>query len=244
MASVEKAREIIGNAIRDGRRKLLEHEAFALMEAYGIPVPRYALAKTPEEAREKAEKVGYPVVLKIVSPDIVHKSDVGGVILGLKSPEEVVDAFNKIMENVKSKAPDARITGVLVQHMEPEGVEVIIGATRDPVFGPVIMFGLGGIYVEALKDVSFRVAPITEYDADEMIKEIKGYTILKGFRHIKPRDIPALKEILLGVSRIMVENEEVKELDLNPVMSYPIGEGAVVVDARVILEVPAKRSID
>ncbi len=239
-AGRDVARRVIETAVSEGRRKLLEHEAFQLIEAYGLPVPRYALARSEEEARKAAEEIGYPIVLKIVSPDIVHKSDVGGVILGLKTAEEVVEGFKRILENVKSRAPDARIVGVLVQHMEPEGVEVIVGATRDPVFGPVVMFGLGGIYVEALKDVSFRVAPLTEYDADEMIREIKGYTILKGFRHIKPRDIPALREIILGVSRIMVENEEVQEIDLNPVMSYPMGEGAVVVDARIILATTVK----
>ena len=233
-------REIVEAALREGRRKLLEHEAYALLEHYGLPVPRHALARSLEEAVEAAEHVGYPVVLKVVSPDIVHKSDVGGVVLGLRSEEEVAEAYARIVENVKKRAPEARIYGILVQHMVPEGVEVIVGATRDPVFGPVVMFGLGGIFVEVLKDVSFRVVPLTEDDAEEMIREIKGYAVLKGVRGIARRDIAALKRIILGVARIMEEIPEVRELDLNPVMSYPEGQGAAIADARVIVARPGE----
>ncbi len=228
-------REIVENAIREGRRKLLEHEAYMLLEQYGLPVPRYGLARSPEDAVEIANEIGYPVVLKVVSPDIVHKSDVGGVVVNVRSEEEVVNAYTRIVENVKRRAPEARLYGILVQQMVPEGVEVIVGATRDPVFGPVVMFGLGGIFVEVLKDVSFRVVPLTEEDADEMIKEIKGYAVLKGVRGMPPRDIAALKKIILGVAKIMEDIEEIRELDLNPIMSYAEGEGAAIADARIIV---------
>ncbi len=175
------------------------------------------------------------MVLKIVSPDIVHKSDVGGVVLNLKSDEEVREAFRKIMNNVKNAAPNAKIVGILIQEMVPDGLEVIVGATRDPSFGPIIMFGLGGIFVEVLKDVSFRIAPLSPRDADEMVREIKSYRILEGYRGMPPRDIEAIKDIILKVSKLMLEVAEIKELDLNPVMLYAKGEGARIADARMIL---------
>ncbi len=228
-------RRIVEEALREGRRKLLEHEAYRLLESYGLPVPKYGLARSPEEAVEIANHIGYPVVLKVVSPDIIHKSDVGGVVVNVRSEEEVLEAYTRIVENVKKRAPDARLYGILVQQMVPEGVEVIVGGTRDPIFGPVVMFGLGGIFVELLKDVSFRVVPLTEDDVDEMMREIKGYAVLKGFRGSPPRDLAALKRIVLGVARIMEELEEVREIDLNPIMSYPEGQGAAIADARVIV---------
>lgn len=239
---MEDPRRIIENAISEGRKKLLEHEAYALLEYYGLPVPKFSLAKSEDEARKAAEKIGYPVVLKVVSPDIIHKSDVGGVVLNIRTGDDVVRGFREIMENVKRRATEARIIGVLVQQMVPEGVEVIVGATRDPIFGPVIMFGLGGIFVEVLKDVSFRVVPLSEEDADEMIREIRGYQVLKGFRGQPPRDIAALRKIILGVARIMEENEEIKELDLNPIMSYAQGEGAAIADARILLGKPGEEA--
>ena len=231
-------REIISKALEENRSKLLEHEAYAILEAYNIPAPKYGIAKTADEAVEIAEKIGYPVVLKIVSPDIVHKSDVGGVILNLNSKDEVRKAFNQIIENVKKNAPKARIAGILVQQMVPQDVEVIVGATRDPIFGPVVMFGLGGVFVEVLKDVSFRVVPLTRRDAEEMIIEIKARKILEGYRHIKPRDKEAIVNIILGVSKIMEENPEIAELDLNPIMVFPVGQGATVADVRIIVKKP------
>lgn len=224
---------IIENAIKEGRRKLLEHEAFEVIRAYGIPAPETGLAKTPEEAAELADKIGYPVVLKIVSPDISHKSDVGGVILNVNSKEEAVEAFNKIQENVKTKAPGARIVGILVQKMAPKGLEVIIGGLRDNIFGPVVMFGIGGIFVEVLRDVSFRIAPLSEEDAIEMMKEIKASKLLEGYRGQPPVDKKSLAKIILGVARLLEENPEMESIDLNPVMAYP--DKAIVVDARVIL---------
>ena len=226
--------EIITQALKEGRKFLLEHEAKALCLEYGIPVTKFKVASSAEEAVKFAEEIGYPVVLKIVSPDVIHKFDVGGVILNLKSAEEVRNAYNQIIENVKKNKPDAKILGVNVQEMAPPSTEVIVGAIKDPQFGPTIMFGLGGIFVEVLKDVTFRIAPITEEDAREMISEIKAYPILKGFRGAPPADTEAIVKILVNVSKLVMEHQEIKELDLNPIMVYR--SGAKTVDARIILE--------
>ncbi|ABN70334.1 branched-chain acyl-CoA synthetase (ADP-forming) beta subunit / acetyl-CoA synthetase (ADP-forming) beta subunit [Staphylothermus marinus F1] len=227
-------REIIQKAYEEKRRKLLEHEAFEIIKAYNIPAPETAIARSLEEAIKIAEKIGYPLVLKIVSPDISHKSDVGGVILNIKSKEELIKAFNKIYENVSKNAPGARIVGVLIQKMAPKGLEVIIGGLRDNIFGPVVMFGLGGIFVEVLKDVSFRIAPLTEEDAFEMMSEIKASKLLEGYRGQPPVDKKSLAKIILSVSKLLEENPEIESIDLNPVMAYP--DNAVVVDARIILK--------
>jgi len=229
-------KSIVLKALEEGRLKLLEHEAMKLLEAYGIPVAPYGLAKSEDEAVRIAENIGYPVVLKVVSPDISHKSDVGGVIVGISSSDGVKEAFKKIVENVKEKAPNARVEGILVQKMaEPGYLEVIVGATRDSVFGPVIMFGLGGVFVEVLKDVSFRVAPLSPSDVDEMIREIRGYRVLEGYRGMGPRDIDAIKSIILATAKIMEELPQIQDIDLNPIMLYEKGKGAIVVDARIIL---------
>ena len=227
-------REIILNALKEERRKLLEHEALELIKAYGAPIADAGLAKTPEEAGELAEKMGFPVVLKVVSPDISHKSDVGGVIVGVNSKEEAIEASKKIIENVSKNVPSARITGILVQKMAKKGLEIIIGGLRDNIFGPVVMFGLGGIFVEVLKDVSFRVAPISYEDAYEMMKEIKSAKLLEGYRGQPPVDKKAIADIIIAVAKLLEENPEVDSVDLNPVIAYP--DGAVVVDARVILK--------
>ncbi len=227
-------REIILNALKEERRKLLEHEALELIKAYGAPIADAGLAKTPEEAGALAEKMGFPVVLKIVSPDISHKSDVGGVIVGVNSKEEAIEAAKNIIENVSRNVPSARITGILVQKMARKGLEIIIGGLRDNIFGPVVMFGLGGIFVEVLKDVSFRVAPISYEDAYEMMKEIKSAKLLEGYRGQPPVDKKAIADIIIAVAKLLEENPEVDSVDLNPVIAYP--DGAVVVDARVILK--------
>jgi acetyl-CoA synthetase (ADP-forming) len=221
-------------ARKEGRNYLLEPEAKMVCMEYGIPVTRFKVAGTPEEAIKFAEGIGYPVVLKIVSPDIIHKFDVGGVVLNLKSPSEVKEAYQNIIKNVKKHKPDAKIVGVLVQEMAPTSTEVIVGATKDPQFGPALMFGLGGIFVEVLKDVTFRIAPITESDAREMITEVKAYPILKGYRGQPPADIDAIVNILLNTSKLVMDHQEIKELDLNPIMVYE--KGAKTVDARIILE--------
>ena len=201
---------------------------------YGVPVTKFRVAKTADEAVKFAEKIGYPVVLKIVSPDVIHKFDVGGVVLNLEGSEQVKEAFDHILENVRKRLSQAKILGVTVQEMVPSSTEVIIGTVKDPQFGPALMFGLGGIFVEVLKDVTFRIAPITRGEARKMITEIKAYPVQKGYRGIPPADIEALIQILIDTSRLVMDYPEIKELDLNPVMVYE--KGARTVDARIILE--------
>ena len=225
---------ILSQVSTAGRKSLLETEAKAVCIEYGIPVTKFDLAKSREEAVKLADAIGFPVVLKIVSPDIIHKSDIGGVIVGLKNADDVREGYNRILQNVKKHDSKARIVGVLVQEMAPPSTEVIVGAIKDPQFGPAIMFGLGGVFVEVLKDVTFRVAPITEDDACEMISEVKAYPLLRGYRNTPPADIDAITQILLNTSRLVTDHMEIKELDLNPVIVYE--KGAKTVDARIILE--------
>jgi acyl-CoA synthetase (NDP forming) len=226
--------KIINQAKKEGRKALLETEAKTICIEYGIPVTKFNLAKDEKEAGAQATQIGYPVVLKIVSPDIIHKSDAGGVIVNLKTPAEVAGGYKKIIENVKKYKSDAKIVGVLVQEMAPQSTEVIVGAIKDPQFGQTVMFGLGGIFVELLKDVNFRVAPITIDDAKEMITQLKAFPLLNGYRNTPPADIDALAAIIYNVSHLVMDYPEIKELDLNPVMAYP--KGAKTVDARIILE--------
>jgi len=231
---LKKASSIFLQASQERRKHLLETEAKTVCMEYGIPVTKFKLAKNIAEAVKFAEKIGYPVVLKIVSPDVIHKSDVGGVIVNLEDGKDVQKAYEQIMDKVKKHKPKAKILGVLVQEMAPQSTEVIVGATKDPQFGPTLMFGLGGIFVEILKDVTFRIAPVTEDEAREMITAVKAYPLLKGYRNTPPADIEAIVEILLNTSRLVMEHQEIKELDLNPIMVYE--KGAKTVDARIILE--------
>jgi acetate---CoA ligase (ADP-forming) subunit beta len=226
--------KIINQAKKEGRKALLEPEAKTIIAEYGIPVTKFKVASNEKEAAKYADEIGYPVVLKIVSPDVIHKSDAGGVMVNLKNPGEVSSAYRKIVENVKKYNAKARIVGVLVQEMAPQSTEVIVGAIKDPQFGQTVMFGLGGIFVEILKDVNFRIAPLTTDDAKEMITQLKAYPLLKGYRNTPPADIDALVSILCSTSRLIMDNPEIKELDLNPVMAYQ--KGAKTVDARIILE--------
>ncbi|WP_272985223.1 acetate--CoA ligase family protein [Fervidicoccus fontis] len=230
----EQIKKIVENAKSSGRKKLLEHESLAVLEAYNIPVAPYFFAKDENEAQRNIDKIGFPVVVKIVSPDIVHKSDVGGVIVNVNSKDELVNAIKSIRANVQKNAPTAEVTGFLVQKMMPKGgLEVIVGGIRDPVFDATVMFGLGGIFVEVLKDVSFRIAPITKEEALEMINEIKARKILEGYRGEAPRDKEAIADIIVKVSKLLYENQELKEMDVNPVIVYE--KGAYAVDARFIL---------
>jgi acetyl-CoA synthetase (ADP-forming) len=231
---LNQSRKIINQAKKEGRKSLLEPEAKMICAEYGIPVTKFEVASNQKEATKYASKIGYPVVLKIVSPDIIHKSDAGGVIVNLKNPVEVANAYNKISENVNKYKPEAKIVGILVQEMAPPTTEVIVGAIKDPQFGQTVMFGLGGIFVEVLKDVNFRIAPLTTDDAKEMITQLKAYPLLKGFRNTPPADIDAIVEILCATSRLVMDNQDIKELDLNPVLVYE--KGAKTVDARIILE--------
>jgi acyl-CoA synthetase (NDP forming) len=229
----EAVSRIFGTASDEGRDFLFEHEAKILCGLYGLPVTRISVAGTEDNAVRDAEEIGFPVVLKIVSPQVLHKSDAGGVLINIKDEEGVREGYKKILENVKAHVPDAEITGILVQEMAPNGTEVIVGSTKDPTFGPTIMFGLGGIFVEILKDVSFRLAPINRTDAEEMVKEIKAYKILEGARGMPPADQETIVDILLATSEMLMECPEIKELDMNPVLVYE--KGAKIVDARVIL---------
>ncbi|MXX18977.1 MAG: acetyl-CoA synthetase [Dehalococcoidia bacterium] len=225
--------ETISSARAENRTLLSEVEAKAALGNAGIPVTATTLAQTREEAAAQAEAIGYPVALKVVSPNVAHKSDVGGVVLGLESHEEVAEGYDEIISSVQAAQPSANIEGVSVQEMASPGVEVIVGVTTDPQFGPVMMFGLGGIMVEVLGDVAFRLAPLGEGDARDMIDEIQGRQVLDGVRGQPPVDIRAIEAMLDGVSAFAAEHPEVAELDLNPVIASP--EGAIAVDARIVL---------
>jgi len=213
---------------------LTEVESKALLKKAGIPVVETKLARSKKEAISISNEMGFPVVLKISSTDVVHKSDSGGVKLGLANTTQVGKAYNEILSSVKQAYPKARIEGVSVQSMAPPGVEVIVGMSKDAQFGPVLMFGLGGILVEVLKDVSFRIVPVTIRDARAMIREIKGYPVLEGYRSQKPASIPALEKLIVKVSQFVEKNPQIRELDLNPIFAYP--DKALAVDARIILE--------
>lgn len=223
---------LISDAKAEGRN-LYEYEAWELFRTYGIPVPECRLVKSAAEAAKAASAIGYPVVLKIVSRDILHKSDVGGVKVKLSDENAVRAAYDEILNNVKKSRPDAVIDGILVNEMLKPGLETIIGMTKDVSFGPALMFGLGGIFVEVLKDVSFRVLPLTREDAIEMMHEIKGSKMLLGVRGEKPKDIEAMAELLLKVAGMIEDNPEIKELDINPCYMYE--QGVMPADARVML---------
>ncbi len=220
----------LGKAIQEGRN-LLEPEAYDLLASYGVPVPFHRSAVSAEEAEAAANEIGYPVVAKIISPDILHKTEAGGVHLNLHDAAAVRAAYRQITE--RARREKAAVRGVLISRMAPPGTEVIVGITPDPQFGPVMMFGLGGVFVEVYQDVSFRLIPLAERDAAAMIREIKAFPILQGVRGRKPADLQALTDLLLKVSRIAQETPEIAEMDLNPVLVYE--KGLNVVDARVLL---------
>jgi acetyl-CoA synthetase (ADP-forming) len=226
--------QIIGKARSEARVLLTEIESKELLKQAGISVIETRLATSGEEAISLSQQLGFPVALKIASPDIVHKSDAGGVKLGLKTQRQVGKAYDDILQAIRQKHPQASVLGVSVQGMTRPGIEVIIGASKDAQFGPVLMFGLGGIWVEILKDVSFRITPLTRKDAAEMIREIKGYPLLAGYRGQEAVNVSEMEDLLLKVSDFMELNPAVKELDLNPIIAR--SDSAVAVDARVILE--------
>lgn len=226
--------KIITSALKSGRTVLTEVESKQLIAHAGIPVVETKLAESKTEAIAIAKKVGFPVVLKVVSPDIIHKSDIGGVKLGLANATQVGKAYTEIMAAAKKAKKKADIHGVSVQKMAKPGVEIIMGMSKDAQFGPVLMFGLGGVFVEVLKDVAFRIVPLVRRDASQMIREIKGYPILEGYRGHEPANITKLEDMLLKLSDFIDKTPQIKELDLNPIFAYK--DGAVAVDARVILE--------
>lgn len=232
----DRVREIFEGVKKQGRDNLLEEEGYEVLKAYGFPTPKSILGATEEECIKAAKEIGYPVVMKIASPDIIHKSDAGGVKVGVKSDEELRSAFRSIIENAKKYKADANIKGLLVQEMVKSAKETILGASQDPTFGPVIMFGLGGIYVEVLKDVVFRIAPIDEREAAKMVESIKTIKLLKGVRGEKPSDLKAIADSLQRLSQLVTDFTEIKEFDINPLLVLEEGKGARVVDARIILK--------
>lgn len=217
--------EIIERVKKEGRRVLIEPEARELLKKYGIPVLPYKIARTSDEAIHAAQEIGFPAVMKIISAEILHKSDVGGVKLNLRNSEDIIKAFNEIPRSGE---------GVLISPMV-SGVELFLGAIQDAQFGQVLAFGFGGKYVEVFKDVSFRLVPVSSEDALEMIEETKSSLILKGIRGEKPRDVEAIVDAILKLSKLTVENPDIKEIDLNPVFAFEKGKGIAVGDARMML---------
>jgi acyl-CoA synthetase (NDP forming) len=220
--------EIIERAKKEGRRALTEPEARELLKRYGISVLPYKVAKTLNEAINAAQELGFPVVMKIISAEILHKSDVGGVILNLRNSEDVIKAFTEISKSTKSEE------GVLISPMV-SGIELFLGVLQDEQFGPVVAFGFGGKYIEVFKDVSFRLLPVSREDAIGMIEETKSSVILQGIRGEKPRDIEAVVDAILKLSKLAVDYPDIKEIDLNPVFAFEKGKGIAVGDARMML---------
>lgn len=215
------------------QRWRLEPEAMEILAGYGVPFPAHALVKTGPEAAAAANRLGYPVVLKVVSPGVVHKSEAGGVMTGLEDEPALTAGFERLLDRVKARTPEAEIEGVLVCRQAGEGVEVIVGAIHDQVFGPTIMCGLGGIFTEVMKDTAFRVAPVDRLEARRMIAELKAYPLLAGARGRPPADVEALACLLTIVSRLALERTDLRELDLNPVRVFE--KGLLALDARLML---------
>lgn len=226
-------KKVFANVRKQGRTNLLEEEGQEVLRAYGFPLPQSVLAKTADEAVKHAKKIGFPVVMKIASPQIIHKSDAGGVKVGVANEQAVKDAFDQIVKNAKKYDKNAQIKGVLVQEMVKGGKELIIGSKQEPGFGPVIMLGMGGIYVEVLKDVTFRLAPVTNKEADDMIGSIKTKKLLEGVRGEKPADKKNLSELIQKLSALVTDFEEIKELDMNPVLVMEQGKGCKILDIRI-----------
>jgi acyl-CoA synthetase (NDP forming) len=227
--------EVIETARKEGRKILTEPEAKRILQAGGVPVNKTELATTLEETVRLARDINYPVTIKVVSPDITHKSDCGGVRTGIGSETELRRAYQEVLDNARAFNPRARIFGVSVQEHLPSGTEVIVGGLQDKSFGPTVMFGLGGIWVELLKDVSFRLAPLEHEQALEMLKEIKGYPLLCGYRGRPEADRDALAEAIVKTGAIISEFREIQELDINPLFVFEKGKGVKAVDARIVL---------
>jgi acyl-CoA synthetase (NDP forming) len=220
-----------------GRKEITEREAKLLLSQYGIPVTREKLATDAHSANQIADSLGYPVVLKVESKDILHKTDVGGVKLNIRNAEELKAAFEEMVSKIKKKQPQAEIQGILVQEMiQEQGIEAIVGISRDPQYGPTVMFGLGGVLVEVLEDVALRICPITEADAFEMIREVKGFKILQGFRGRPMADVEAIVSVLLRLSQLAMDLEEnISEMDINPLLVFQEGKGVIALDSRIVL---------
>jgi len=232
----EKVKKIIERVKKEGRTYMPEIEALGVLEAYGFPILKSRLGKDKKEAVKYAREVGYPVVMKIVSADIVHKFDVKGVVINLRNDAEIEAAYDTMMENVKRLKPDAKVWGVNLQEMAKKGEEVIVGANRDVAFGPLVMFGLGGIYVEALKDVTFGFAPLKPSDVVKMIKSVKMFKILEGIRGKPPADLDSIADCMQRLSQLLMDFEDIMELDMNPIIVYAEGEGCKVADVRIVIK--------
>jgi acetyl coenzyme A synthetase (ADP forming)-like protein len=230
-------KKILDQVRSENRLTIGDAESRQVLQAYGLRIPKSEIAETPELAASVAAKIGYPVVLKIASPDILHKTDIGGVKVGLQNATDVRDAFELMVYRAQRYIPEARIWGCLVQEMAPEGgLEVLVGMNRDPQFGPLITFGLGGIYVEILRDVTFRVAPLSRQEAEEMLSQVRAHALLDGVRGQPPMDKQAIVDSLLRVSQLVEDFPEIIEMDINPLMVYPRGEGALALDMRLVLK--------
>jgi len=236
-----KVRQVFDEVRAQSRTTLLEEEGYKVLEAYGFSIPKKHLAQNEEECIKAVQEIGYPVVMKIASPEIVHKSDAGGVKIGLKNEDEIRQAFRTVISNAKKYKPDAKIDGILVQEMIKSGKETILGAKFDPILGPLIMFGLGGIYVEVLKDVVFRLAPLEEREATRMIESVKTINLLKGVRGEKPHDLGAIRESLQRLSQLITDFQEIEELDVNPLLVLEDGKGVRAIDIRISLKKNSNR---
>jgi 4-hydroxybutyryl-CoA synthetase (ADP-forming) len=228
-----KAKKIFDKVKKEKRSNLLEEEGQEVLKSYGLPLPKSALAKTEADAIKIAKQIGYPVVMKIASPQIIHKSDAGGVKVNLTNDSEIKEAFKIIIANAKKYNKNAEIKGVLIVEMVKGGKELIIGSKLESGFGPVIMLGMGGIYVEVLKDVTFKLAPVTDKEADDMIASIKTQKLLQGVRGEKPSDISKLSECIQRLSQLVTDFKEIKELDMNPVLVMEKGKGCKILDVRI-----------
>ncbi len=226
----KEVQDILSRLSNERREVLIEPEVLCILCSYSVPTPVYEVISDEAEALEAAAKIGYPLVLKVVSPEIVHKSEVGGVEVGINSAEELKEKLSVMSSKVSEVSPAAKIRGFLIEKMAPKGVEVICGSLRDEQFGPAVMFGLGGVSVEILKDVSFRLAPVDEEEAMEMMREVKGFPLLNGFRGRPPMDLKALAQVIVKVSKIISDVDSIRELEINPLMVYEAG--VMAVDAR------------
>lgn len=224
---------LIQTCLREGHTVIPELEAQKLCAEYSIPCPPTQVGQDKDECVSIARTIGYPVVMKVLSRQIVHKSDAGGVIVGINSDEEMAEAFSKMSSALGKNCPEATIDGYVIQKMMPSGIEVVVGALRNSQFGPVVMFGMGGIYIEVFKDVEFRLAPLSKEEALRQIRETKISEVLKGVRGQDPCDMDALAELIVNVGKLICDFEEIKEIDFNPVLSY--ADGCVAVDARIVI---------
>jgi len=229
-----EAEKIVEKILASERKVALPDVSLAMVMLFGVDVPDYALVKTAEEAVAVSKEIGFPLVLKIASQDVPHKSDIGGVVINVENAQEVERNYHKVLDNLKRVVPEAQIGGVLVQKQLPEATHLIVGGVYDEQFGPAVMFGLGGVFVELFKDVSFRIAPVAETEALEMIKEIKAYPVLSGYRGSKKLDIEQMTKTIINISELITNISTIKEVELNPLFAYE--KSVTAVDARIILK--------